>query len=311
MKENRGFSSNIGAILAAAGGAVGLGNIWRFPYMLGQNGGGAFLIIYIFFVLLFGIPLIMSEFIIGRRAQSNVVGAYRKLSGGNKMWSTLGIFCIVSALMIYAFYSVVAGWTLNYLVLACGNKLSGLSSDEIVQTFNTFTQGSFYPLLFQFLFLSITAVVVSMGVQKGIEKFSKILMPLLFILLLCMCVRSLSLEGASEGIKFVFKPDFKKITGNSLLEALGQSFFSLSLGMGAMITYGSYMQKKDNLFKSSVWIAVCDLLVAILAGLVILSVAMFSKIKKMMAPNWSILFYLMSLIICLQVICSPSFSLSC
>ncbi|MBO4738224.1 MAG: sodium-dependent transporter [Bacteroidales bacterium] len=268
-EKSRGFTSYIGAVLAAAGGAVGLGNIWRFPYMLGQNGGGAFLLVYIFFVLFIGIPLMMTEFIIGRRGQSNVVGSYRNLSKGNKGWITLGIFSIVCALMIYAFYSVVAGWTLNYLVLACRNQLSGLSTEEVSQTFNTFTQGSFYPILFQFLFIAITGGVIAMGVQKGIEKVSKILIPILFILLFLMCVRSLSLKGASEGLKFVFNPDFSKITGKSLLDALGQSFFSLSLGMGAMITYGSYIRKGDNLFKSSLWVAICDLGVAILAGIVI------------------------------------------
>ena len=267
--QQRGFTSNIGAILAAAGGAVGLGNIWRYPYMLGQNGGGAFLIVNMIFVLMIGIPLMMTEFVIGRRTQSNVVGAYRKLAPNHKGWTALGYFGILAAVLIYAFYSVVAGWTLNYIVMACSNQLSGMSPAEVADTFSNFTAGSFWPVLYQFLFLTLTALVISFGVQKGIEKISKILMPVLFILLLLMVVRSLTLPGAKEGLRFLFHPDFSKLNGAGVLGALGQSFFSLSLGMGAMVTYGSYIRKEDSLFKTSLWISVCDLMVAILAGVVI------------------------------------------
>ena len=266
--ESRGFTSNIGAILAAAGGAVGLGNIWRYPYMLGQNGGGAFLLVNLLFVLMIGIPLMMTEFVIGRRTQSNVVGAYKKLER-KKGWAAIGYFSILAAVLIYAFYSVVAGWTLNYIVLACTNRLSGLTPNEVADAFASFTAGSFWPLLYQLCFLIITALVISFGVQKGIEKISKILMPVLFILLLLMVVRSLTLPGAKEGLEFLFKPDFSKLTGEGVLGALGQSFFSLSLGMGAMVTYGSYIRKEDSLFKTSLWISICDLMVAVLAGVVI------------------------------------------
>ncbi len=254
--------------MAAAGGAVGLGNIWRYPYMLGQNGGGAFLIVNMFFVLMIGIPLMMTEFVIGRRTQSNVVGAYKKLER-KKGWATIGYFSILGAVLIYAFYSVVAGWTLNYIVMACTNQLSGLTPNEVADAFASFTSHSFWPVLFQLAFLALTALVISFGVQKGIEKISKILMPVLFFLLLLMVVRSLTLPGAKEGLQFLFKPDFSKLTGAGVLGALGQSFFSLSLGMGAMVTYGSYIRKEDSLFKTSLWISVCDLLVAILAGVVI------------------------------------------
>jgi len=267
--NQRGFTSNLGAILAAAGGAVGLGNIWRYPYMLGQNGGGAFLLVNMFFVLAIGIPLMMTEFVIGRRTQSNVVGAYRKLAPKQKGWTLLGYFSILAALLIYAFYSVVAGWTLNYIVMASTNQLAGLTPMEVAETFEHFTTHSIWPVFFQLLFLGLTALVISFGVQKGIEKISKILMPVLFILLLLMVVRSLTLPGASEGLHFLFHPDLSKLTGDSILGALGQSFFSLSLGMGAMVTYGSYIRKEDSLFKTSLWISVCDLLVAILAGVVI------------------------------------------
>ena len=269
IDNQRGFTSNLGAILAAAGGAVGLGNIWRFPYMVGQNGGGAFLLVYVFFVMLIGVPLMMTEFIIGRRSQSNVVGAYRKLSHGSKGWMMLGIFGIVAAFLIYAFYSVVAGWTLNYIVLSCSGGLAGKDPTAITILFAEFTQGSFWPVFYQLLFLSLTATVITMGVQKGIEKVSKVLMPVLFLLLLLMCVRSITLDGASEGLRFLFKPDFSKLNGTCILSALGQSFFSLSIGMGAMVTYGSYIRKQDKLFPTSLWIAGCDSVVAVLAGIVI------------------------------------------
>ena len=245
-----------------------MGNIWRYPYMLGQNGGGAFLLVNMFFVLAIGIPLMMTEFVIGRRSQRNVVGAYKKLER-KKGWATIGYFGIVAAVLIYAFYSVVAGWTLNYIVMACSNQLSGLTPAEVSDTFATFTSNSFWPVFYQLMFLILTALVITFGVQKGIEKVSKILMPVLFILLLLMCVRSLTLPGAKEGLGFLFHPDFSKLTGAGILGALGQSFFSLSLGMGAMVTYGSYIRKEDSLFKTSVWISVCDLMVAILAGVVI------------------------------------------
>lgn len=270
QNTNRGFTSNLGAILAAAGGAVGLGNIWRFPYMLGNNGGGAFLLVYVFFVLLIGIPLMMTEFIIGRRSQKNVIGAYKVLAPKHKGWVSIGVFGIICAFLIYAFYSVVAGWTLNYIVLACGNKLTGQDPAAIANIFSDFTSSSFWPLISQFGFLALTAAVIVMGVQKGIENVSKVLMPALFVLLILMSIRSLTLgDGVRDGLEFLFKPDFSKITGKCMLSALGQSFFSLSIGMGAMVTYGSYIRKQDKLFNSSLWIAGCDSLVAILAGIVI------------------------------------------
>lgn len=268
--NSRGFTSSIGAILAAAGGAVGLGNVWRFPYMLGNNGGGAFLLVYILFVLLIGIPLMMTEFIIGRRSQKNAIGAYKTLSSNKKGWVAVGVFSIIGAFLIYAFYSVAAGWTLNYLVLAGSRQLAGKDAATIAQIFSDFTSGSFWPLVPQFLFLAITGGIVILGVQKGIEKLSKVLMPALFVLMILMCIRSLTLgDGVLDGVSFLFKPDFSKIDANCLLSALGQSFFSLSIGMGAMITYGSYIREQDNLFKSSLWIAGCDCLIALLAGIAI------------------------------------------
>ncbi|MBR4536163.1 MAG: sodium-dependent transporter [Bacteroidales bacterium] len=269
LNNNRGFSSNLGAILAATGGAIGLGNIWRFPYTVGVNGGGAFIIMYTIFVFLLGVPILMSEIVIGRRSQQNVMGAFKVLAPKHKAWLGAGILSIVAALVIYAFYSVVAGWTLNYIVLSGSGQLSGKSPAEISQLFADFTHGSLWPLVCQFLFLGLTAGIVILGVQKGIEKYTKILMPILLLLMILMCIRSLTLDGARQGIDFLFKPDFSKINGNSVLDALGQALFSLSIGMGAVCTYGSYIRKQDNLFTTSLWIAGADTFIAILAGVAI------------------------------------------
>lgn len=285
MKEERGFSSSFGAILAAAGSAVGLGNVWRFPYLVGQNGGGAFLLIYVFFVMLIGVPMMMTEFIIGRRSQKNAVGSFRALAPKRKAWAGVGFLGVVSALLVYAFYSVVAGWTLNYIVLACSGKLVGQSPEAVSEIFSTFTQSSFLPIFYQVVFLVITTLIITRGVQKGIENLSKVLMPLVFVLLIVMCVRTLMLEGSSKGLYFLFKPDFSKLTANTFLMALGQSFFSLSLGMAAMITYGSYIRKDDRLFKNSVSIAACDTLVAILSGIVIFAAVYAFDIDPTQGPR--------------------------
>lgn len=268
-KDTRGFSSNLGAIVAAAGSAIGLGNIWRFPYTVGQNGGGAFLLLYILFVFFLGLPIMMSEFVIGRRSQRNTVGAFRQLGPQYKRWTFVGVLGIVAAFLIYSFYSTVAGWTLNYVLLSGSGQLSGRTPEEVSQVFASFTSGTASPLICQLAFILLTAVVVLLGVQKGIEKCTKILMPLLFVLMLLLCVRSLTLKGSSAGLAFLFEPDFSKLTWSSVLSALGQALFSLSIGMGALVTYGSYIRKEDNLFKTGVCVAGADTLIALLSGIAI------------------------------------------
>ncbi|MBO4645358.1 MAG: sodium-dependent transporter [Bacteroidales bacterium] len=267
--ERAGFSSGIGAVAAAAGSAIGLGNIWRFPYTAGQNGGGAFLILYIIFVFLIGMPIMMSELMVGRRSQRNVVGAYRVLAPKHKAWQSVGWLAIVGVFLIYSFYSVVAGWTINYIVASVSGQLGSLPPDQMGTAFEQFTSHAWHPLIFQLIMVVLTAGVITFGVQKGIEKCSKILMPVLFLLLILLCVRSLTLSGASRGVEFLFKPDFSKINGGSVLSALGQALFSLSLGMGTMVTYGSYIRKQDNLMKTSYSIVSADTLIAILAGVAI------------------------------------------
>ncbi|ALO16656.1 sodium-dependent transporter [Salinivirga cyanobacteriivorans] len=264
-QERGSFTSKFGVIAAAAGSAVGLGNIWRFPYVAGENGGGAFLLIYLFFILAIGIPVMLSEFTIGRKAQRNAFGSFRKLAPGSG-WPLVGLMGIVAAFVILAFYSTIAGWTLEYIIKSVQD---GFRGNDTAELFETFKSGTFKPLLWQFLFMVVTAWIVFAGVQKGIERYTKILMPILVVLILSMCVRAVTLDGAEKGLSFLFKPDFSKITFNVVLEALGQAAFSLSIGMGALITYGSYIRKNNNLSNTAIQVASTDTLIAILAGVMI------------------------------------------
>ncbi len=280
--ERDSFSSKFGVLAAAAGSAIGLGNIWRFPYVVGQNGGGAFLLIYLLFIVAIGIPIMMSEFVIGRSAQLNAVGAFKKIAPGKK-WYLIGLLGVVSAFIILAFYTVVAGWTLEYLVQSVKwmvqSEKIGFSTmeTEAVRAFfsahyETFVGGIWRPLLWFGLMMFFTGYIVISGVKNGIEKYSKILMPLLLILLLILVVRSLTLEGAREGVVFLFKPDFSVIRDAPLKiigEALGQAFFSLSIGMGTLITYGSYISKKESLTNTAVSVAFADTAIAVVAGLAV------------------------------------------
>lgn len=259
------FSSKFGVIAAAAGSAVGLGNIWRFPYVAGENGGGAFLLIYLLFIVVIGLPVMMSELLIGRKAQQNAFGSFRKLAPGS-MWSVVGLMGVVAAFVILAFYSTISGWTLEYLYQAVAN---GFAHGETKAMFDEFKQGTIRPLIWQTIFMILTAWIVFSGVKNGIEKYAKILMPLLFLLILAMCARSLSLSGSGEGVAFLFKPDFSKISVSVILEALGQAAFSLSIGMGALITYGSYIKKGNDLGKTAVQVTIADTLIAILSGVMI------------------------------------------
>lgn len=264
--QNRGsFTSKFGVIAAAAGSAVGLGNIWRFPYIAGENGGGAFLLIYLFFILAIGIPVMLSEFTIGRKTQRNAFGAFRKLAPGSG-WPIVGLMGIVAAFVILAFYSTIAGWTLEYIIKAVQD---GFRNQNTAELFEIFKSGTFKPLIWQFVFMVFTAGIVFAGVQKGIERYTKILMPILVMLILAMCIRSVTLHGAGDGLKFLFKPDFTKITFSVVLEALGQAAFSLSIGMGALITYGSYIRKDNNLSNTAIQVASADTIIAILAGVMI------------------------------------------
>jgi len=268
VQERDSFSSKFGIIAAAAGSAIGLGNIWRFPYVAGENGGGAFLFIYLGFVLAIGIPVMLSEMIIGRSTQSNPVGAFSKLAP-RKPWFLVGIMGVGAAFMILAFYAAVAGWTLEYLYQSIVNGFKGKSPGELTEMFTSFREGSSRPIIWFLVFMIMTASIVVSGIQKGIEKYTKILMPLLLLILVILSIRSLTLPGAGEGLRFLFKPDFSKITAGTFLEALGQAFFSLSIGMGTLITYGSYIRKNDNLANTVISVSLADTFIAILAGIAI------------------------------------------
>ncbi len=268
LTKRDSFGSKFGVIAAAAGSAIGLGNIWRFPYVVGENGGGAFLFVYLGFIFLIGIPVMLSEFVIGRGAQRNPFGAFRKLAPG-KPWYLVGLMGVVAAFMILAFYTAVAGWTLEYIYQSIINGFAGKNPGQIDLMFETFRGGSFRPIIWFVVFMFFTGYIVVAGVKNGIEKYAKILMPVLLVLIIVMCIRSVTLPGAGEGLEFLFKPDFSKITASTILEALGQAFFSLSIGMGTLITYGSYISKKEDLGGTAVSVSLADTFIAILAGVAI------------------------------------------
>lgn len=267
-KPRAQFSSRFGLIAAAAGSAIGLGNIWKFPYITGEYGGAAFLFVYLAFILAIGLPVMLSELIIGRKAKRNAYGAFKKLAPGTS-WKIIGSFGVAAAFLILSFYGVVAGWSIKYIFLSIENSFQGASSDDISNIFENFVEHPLNPLLFQIIFMILTGAIVTIGVQKGIEGFSKVLMPILLLIIVTLCIRSVTLEGASEGLKFLFYPDFSKLSFQGILAALGHAFFSLSLGMGTLITYGSYVNKKTSLVKTAVQITIADTVIAILAGVAI------------------------------------------
>ena len=277
-KKRDGFGSKLGIIAAAAGSAIGLGNIYRFPCELGENGGAAFLLMYLGIVLFLGIPVMLSELVIGRHTLSNAVGAFKKLAP-KSCWPFVGYMGVLCGLLIFAFYSTVSGWTLEYIVKAVTNSFHGKDLAAIEQDFNTFHESGWRNVLWQAIFIFLTGFVVFRGVQNGIEKFSKILMPLLLVILVVLGIRSVTLPGAKEGLAFLFKPDFSKITGKEVISAMGQVFFSLSMGMGVLITYGSYVKKSDNLTTTALSVTLSDTLVAVLAGIVIFPAASSFGIK--------------------------------
>lgn len=263
--SNRGqWASNIGFILAAAGSAVGLGNIWKFPYLAGANGGGAFVVIYLVMIVIIGFVIMLGEMAIGRNTHLSSVGAYKKLS---EKWAFVGFIGVVVGFCILAFYSVIGGWVLNYI----GKYLiGGISGAEAGNYFSGFIASTTQPIVWHLVFMVLCCVIVLKGIAGGIEKASKFMMPALFILLVIIAIRSVTLDGAMEGIKFFLKPDFSKVTIRTVMAALGQAFFSLSLGMGAIITYGSYLGKTENLEKNAIIIPAIDTAVALLAGFAVL-----------------------------------------
>ena len=278
MKHNDlGFASKIGVIAATVGSAVGLGNIWRFPSVVQSSGGSAFLLVYLGCVLLLGIPVMLAEFSIGRAGRSDAVGVMKNLTPGKKWW-ILGVFGLLSSYLILPFYMVVAGWSIEYLYQSVtGSLFAGIdfsadtaaNSAVFTANMNEFITSATKPVVWTYVMILLNLFILLRGVRKGIEKLSNVLMPILFVILLVFCGISLSLPNAAEGVEFFLKPDFSKVTSDVVISALGQAFFSLSLGMGILVTYSSYFPSDTMMTRTATTVAVCDFFVAVLMGLII------------------------------------------
>lgn len=277
-KKRETFSSGLTVFFATLGSAVGLGNIWKFPYLVGENGGGAFVLVYLIAVLLVGIPVMVSEFYIGRKTRSNAVAAFTKLKA-SPFWKIIGYMGVIAALLIMFFYSNVAGWVYSYVFKALRGDFSNLASlsmenarSIVGNKFSTTVGGAYAPIIWQGIVLLVVSLILIGGVKNGIERITKTLMPVLFVLLILCSIRALTLKGAKEGLNFLFKVDFSKINSSVILSALGLAFFKLSLGMGTMITYGSYFTDDNNMIHTSTKVALSDTLVSGLAGIAIFPV---------------------------------------
>lgn len=280
-RENWG--TRFGFIMAAAGSAVGLGNIWRFPYTTGEQGGGAFLLLYLGFILLFGLAVVIAELVMGRTSQRNPVGAFTKLGG--KQWAPVGMMGVIAGFTILSFYIVVAGWTLAYIFLMSQGSLNDSSAENLEKVFTNFITNPIDPILYATVFMGLCAIVVAGGIGKGIERASKLFMPILFAILIVLVVRSVTLPGAEAGIRFFLVPDWGKVSSETITAAIGQAFFSLSLGMGALITYGSYMPKQHNLPADALLVVLLDTGVALLAGFVILPAVFAAGLNPSAGPG--------------------------
>lgn len=268
--ERENFGNRFGVLVAMAGSAIGLGNLWRFPYLVGSYGGAAFIFVYIFCVFLLCLPIFMSEVIVGRRSRSNAYGAFKKLAPGTR-WKWLGAVSVVTPIIVVSYYSVVAGWSVEYFFKSVTlDFTTGVTQSEMGTIFGSFISSVWAPIIGHTIFLLLTAFIIVAGVKSGIEKFGKIMMPMLFVLIIFIAIRAATLPGAGEGLKYLFKPDFSKIDATVCAAALGQAFFTLSLGVGTILTYGSYVSKKESIIASSTYTAVSDFLFAILASCAIM-----------------------------------------
>lgn len=278
------FGSKIGAILVAAGSAVGLGNIWRFPYEAGNHGGAAFILVYLACVFVLGMPIMIAEFTVGRRAKASTGRAFGLLANNGK-WNCIGMLGVLAGLLILGYYSVVAGWTLEYIVSSVTNGFADKKPEDFVVAFQEFSQDPVRPIVWLLAFLLFTHYIVIKGVKDGIEKSSKIMMPVLFILIVVLAICSMTLPNANKGLEFLLKPDFSKVNADVFLGAMGQAFFSLSLGMGCLSTYASYFGSDTRLGKTALSVGVIDTFVAILAGLIIFPAAFSVGIQPDAGPS--------------------------
>ena len=267
-KPRETFGSRMGMLLAMAGSAIGLGNIWRFPYMMGKNGGAAFILIYIIMLVVLCLPVMVSEYLIGRRGGSNPFSSFDRLAPGSK-WRWIGLLAVLASACILSFYCVVGGWSVKYLFDSCTLSFSSAHSDYAA-SFGSFIGNPVKPLVYTLIFLGMTGLIIVFGVRKGIERMSKIMITVLFFIIVLVVVRSLTLPGAMDGVRYMFVPDFSKVTADTCIAAMGQAFFSLSIGCGTILTYASYVSKQENILASSVWISFFDTVFAIIAGLAII-----------------------------------------
>lgn len=284
LNNRESFSSGMAIFFATLSSAVGLGNIWKFPYLVGSNGGGAFLVVYICCILLVGLPIMISEFYIGRKTKKNIVGAIKTIKGESK-WQHMGTIGIVTAYLILFFYSAVGGWVYSYVFKALKGDFKNINGDIVNVAFKNTIVGPIEPILWQILVVIVVSTIIYLGVGEGIEKFTKTLMPLLFVLIIICDIRALTLPGASKGLEFLFKPDFSLLTKDAFLVALGLSFFKLSLGVGTMVTYSSYFREDNNMIGTSLKVALSDTLVSILAGVAIFPAVFSFGLKPEAGPG--------------------------
>ena len=269
------WSSRLAFILAVSGSAVGLGNIWKFPYITGVNGGGAFVLIYLLCILAIGFPIMISEIMLGRRGRRNPITSMELLGReetGSGAWKFVGVIGLVAGFLILSFYSVIAGWTLNYFILSLKGTFTGLLAPDVNQVFDNLNQSFSTQLIFHTIFMAVTILIIAKGIRQGLERVVIVLMPALFFILIILLFYVISQGNISEGFTFMFRPDFTKIDGNSVLAAMGHAFFTLSLGMGCVVAYGAYLPKQESIFKTTVAIILCDTLIALVAGLVVFSI---------------------------------------
>ncbi len=278
------WGSRIGFILAAAGSAVGLGNMWKFPYITGENGGGAFVLVYLASILLVGLPIMIGEILLGRTSQRSTVGAFRKLAPGTA-WAGVGWLGVAAGIVILSYYSVVAGWAMHYVYLSLTGSIAGQSADTLNQTFGGLVTDSSLNLMWHTAFMAITIAIVIGGVQKGVERAARLLMPLLLLMMGAMLIYASTLDGFGKALDFVFGFHTEALTGAGVLEAVGHSFFTLSVGMGAMLTYGSYLKRDDDLVGSAIYISVLDTLVALMACLVLFPITFTQGMEPAAGPG--------------------------
>lgn len=279
------FGSRFGALVAMAGSAVGLGNLWRFPYLVGENGGAAFIIVYVILSFMICLPIFISEFVVGRRSQKNAYAAFRDLSGGSA-WRLVGLFTVIVPLVVLSYYCVIGGWSIDYFLKALTFSFTGSESQIAMNTmFNDLVTSVWTPMICHTGFLLATVLIVMVGIKDGIEKFSKIMMPVLFFIVISIAIYSVTLPGAKAGLDYLFNPDFSKIDAKACAAALGQAFFSLSLGFGTIMTYASYVDKKENALFQSTATAASDLTFALIAGIAIMPAVFAFGINPQSGPG--------------------------